>query len=234
MSDAMDIQQGGPSLKRKASFILAEPVRKKSKLSEPQKAQVKKTIKQILANHIQDKLWIAAHTASVDFVGGVYHITAIPQGVTERSRVGNSIRPKRLRMRIHAGIGDNTNMVRMVVFRWHPSAAAGVPTVYSILEDTAPTAFVGTSNAPLMPYNWADKQMYTVLWDRTFVLDAQSPQQAVVNLELYGKKLNPRINYVDASTSAVLNGLYVMYISDSGAVSHPTLTFTSELTFEDA
>lgn len=233
MSEAMDIVRGGSSLKRRAS-VASFKANKKAKLSEPQKVQVKKTIKQILSNHIQNKLWTDAHTASVDFAGGVYHITPIPQGATEHSRVGNSIRPKRLRMRVHAGVADNTNMVRMIIFRWRPSAATGVPTPASILDNSAPTAFIGTTNAPLMPLNWNDRSMYSVLWDRTFVLDSQSPQQAVLTLDLFGKKLSPRIEYVDASTTAVLGGLYVLYISDSGAVSHPSLTFVSELEFEDA
>lgn len=234
MSDAMDIVQGGPSLKRKASFVMAAPPSKRAKLSEPQKAQVKKTIKQILSNQIQNKVFMAYHTASVDFAGGVHHITAIPQGAGERARVGNSIRPTRLRMRVHASVADNTNMLRFIVFRWHPSAASGVPTPSSILENTAPTALLGTTAAPLIPLNWADKSQYTVLYDRAFVLDSQAPQQALLNLELYGKKINTRIHYVDASTTAVLNGIYVCYLSDSGVAAHPPFTFTSELQYEDA
>lgn len=233
MSEAMDIVRGGSSLKRRASVKSFGP-NKKAKLSEPQKAQVKKTIKQILANHIQNKQWIDFHTVGVDFNGGVYHISPIPQGVGERARVGNTVRPKRLKLRVHCGIADNTNMVRMIVFRWHPSAAAGVPTPASILDNTAPTIHLGTTNAPLMPHNWDDRSMFTVLWDRTFVLDSQAPQQAVLTLDLYGKKMSPRISYVDGSTTAVMNGLYVLYVSDSGIATHPILTFSSELTFEDA
>lgn len=233
MSEAMNIVRGGSSLKRRAS-VKSFGANKKAKLSEPQKAQVKKTIKQILANHIQHKQWVEFHTVNVDFSGGVYHITPIPQGVGERARVGNSIRPKRLKMRVHSAIADNTNMVRMIIFRWHPSAAAGVPTPASILDDTAPTIHLGTTAAPLMPHNWDDRSMYTVLWDRTFVLDSQAPQQAVLTLDLYGKKLGSRISYVDSSTTAVMNGLYVLYVSDSGVAAHPSLSFTSELEFEDA
>lgn len=233
MADGMDLVRGGSSLKRRAS-VKSFTSNKKAKLSEPQKAQVKKTIKQILSNHIQQKVHFHYATHSVDVAGAVDHLTAIAQGVGERQRIGNAIRPTRLKMRIHSGIGDNTNMLRFIIFRWHPSAAAGVPTLASVTEDVAPTNLLGTTGAPLIPLNWPDKSQFTVLYDRSFVLDANAPQQVLLNLELFGKKVNPRIHYVDTSTSAVLNGLYIAFVSDSGAVAHPTLTYTLQLEFEDA
>lgn len=234
----MDIVRGGSSLKRRAS-VASFKANKKAKLSEPQKAQVKKTIKQILANHIQNKVHFDYHAVTVDLAGAVHHLTPIGQGVGERQRIGNSIRPVRMKMKVHTYAADSTNLLRFVIFRWHPSAAAGVPTPSSVFENTAPTALIGTTGAPLIPIKWADRSDFTVLYDRTFVLEAGatgdgSPNHVLLNLELFGKKINTRINYVDGSTTAVMNGLYLAYISDSGVASHPGLTVCTQLEYEDA
>lgn len=168
-----------------------------------------------------------ATAANVTFSGTISNSLTIPvKGDAYNQRTGIQISPLSLNLKGQIIVGGTTNIVRLVLFRWKDNTATAVP----VVADLITAGYTVASYAPLFTYIWGPKRKkFSVLWDRTFAVD-QGKQVVYFNktIKLKGTQVfNP---------GAVTDGtsqLFLMSISDDGAVSYPSLEYSHKFLYKD-
>jgi len=194
----------------------------------------KSTIKQIVNKTIEKKIQSFAETkmhlteidAEYGYDGAVVQLSAIAQGDTQGNRDGNEIQLKSLVFRTYGVASDAYNVQRIIIFRWKEDSA---PVVADILQDVAGA---GSQNV-ISPTSFNQKSRYTILYD-TFLtsIGTYVPVSRVISHHLNLKGSKCVYNGANA-TSYENNQLWVLFISDSDAATHPTFHWYSELTYND-
>jgi len=161
--------------------------------------------------------------------GNVGSLSLVPQGVTQSSRVADSLLASHFHMRWTTTTqnADVTNNLRVIIFIWKPSTTGAAPTLASILPDTAVVGYQSQLNWPL-------RDQYRVLMDRTFAMSgiATAPTVSGNWFWSFSCKLKLRMEFGAAVTTGT-NQVWVCSISDSAAVPFPIATYSSRLIFED-
>jgi len=195
------------------------------------KSQVRQMIKSAVHEDLEQK-WFdtAAAGNSVNSAASLGSITPIPQGNTAVSRVGIDVQPTEvLSQYTWVGSTDVTNLVRMIIFQWHPDNAIDSPSLGEILE----TSILGVNLGAYEQYSIPSEQKYKILYDRSFSLvngsSADTLQVTVPMHRIRGKMLP--MKFIGATTGT--NMLYVLYVSDSSVVPHPTITVFHRVRFLD-
>lgn len=145
----------------------------------------------------------------------------IATGVTNKTRVGHQINMKSLLVRYNLTIGDTTNIIRCIVFRWN---APSSPSVTDILELIPSSSIVW----PLSPLKYEERMNIQVLYDQLHALSADNGSHVE---KLYIKK-DLKINW-DDSANPINGHVYFLAISDSTSSFHPTIGLASRLRFID-
>lgn len=196
----------------------------------------KRTVRQIAKTEVrragEPKQHRFYYTGNPDYNGTIQELSLVPQGDNYNQREGVQLRPTKLHCRFHIGLGAIAgSFVRLIIFRWHPSiAATGSPVAASILDNTTPTNLLGTSGAPMCPQQFIEKSMYSILHDKTYVLDQSVKEQQFVEFNIYGKKLGGKVKYTGTSTNS-FNGIFMLALSDLAV--GPAVTLMSELHYKD-
>lgn len=134
--------------------------------------------------------------------------------------------------------GDTTNLVRMFVFQWKAlSYATPVPVIGDVLLN-------GPSGSPDIwsQYNHDTRFSYTILWDRTYSLVGNGTSgtfPGTTSTQIYR---TVRISLRRARKKVQLRGgggqgtnrLFIVYMSDSGAATHPQLSYTTKTFYYDS
>lgn len=163
----------------------------------------------------------------------------IAQGVADTNRVGDRLK---WGSKIHLNLqmvasGDDYNTFRWMLVQWHPtSTAAPTPVMADILLN-------GPSAAPdvLSQYNHDNRQNYRVLWDRKYIVTgaaaANKPITSIVaryvTATISLKRARKMVQYQGGGLHAT-NRLFLIYMSDSAAIPHPTASVTTKVFFTDA
>lgn len=179
----------------KVRIAVAQEMKKKEKKSE---------------SKMYDRL-IAA--SPVDFSGIIIDLfTGIVQGVSDSNYIGSDIRPTTLRIKMSLQATDSIQMFRVVVLQ---TIGGGVPTPATVLQS------VGNIRAPLSPFERDYLKTYKVLFDELYtqVLNTESAFLSVDIRIPYNKLRN--VEFTDTVGTIEANGIYLLLISDSAAVSHP-------------
>lgn len=134
-------------------------------------------------------------------------------------------------------LGDVTNMIRVVLFQWVPIS---VPTAGDVF-------LAGPSGVAdcFSHYNHDQRQQFKILFDRLFKTAGssyfngtfESPTTAITStgvkrFKVSLAKANKQSQYAGGSTVGT-NKIYMFYVSDSSAVTHPTLAYSTKIVFRD-
>lgn len=161
-------------------------------------------------------------SGGVDYSGTVALVSGITQGVTDTTRVGDSVRFRRLIVRGTVALGDATNAFRLIFFRWK---AVTAPTAATIYES------VGTVLAPYQRLpSWDYKDQFVLLWDSLMTTDTYNP---IVSFKL-DLPLEFNGQFIAGSATSGFNLIYYAAISDSSAVPNPGLNMMAEVQFTDS
>lgn len=192
----------------------------------------RKEAKKVLQSQIESKSYDGQLTAiQVDYsTGYVASITENPSagtsivaGTGETNYIGKVITPTHLTIRGTMAIGDTTNFMRLIVVQ---DRAAGIPTLANLLTASSQYSVIST-------YDRQFNDTYRVLYDKLYTLDVDTPVKAF-KIKLSGKKLN-RIFFGSTTGTVERGGIYFCLVSDSAAVTHPTITACMwRLFFKDA
>lgn len=119
---------------------------------------------------------------------------------------------------------DLYNNCRFILFQWHPNDSTA-PTASNILLNGV-TGSVDTSSH----YSHDNRQLFTILWDRTFKTvgnfqGAGTPgtsdsQSGIVHFTIPMMRAKKQVQFLSGSTAGT-NQLYLLYASDSSAAAHP-------------
>lgn len=167
---------------------------------------------------IEEVKWIEfSATEAVDYAGTAHHdITAIAQGSTVNTRVGDRMRFKSAHITMTVIPGDAVNVFRCIVYQWHPLSTGAAPVPSSVLTHTS------DAYAAISPYTVNNENDYSILYDKTWNLNAYDMAQKTINIWIKsGKFLKRDIHYQTGSSTVHKNGIYLLLISDSSAAAHP-------------
>lgn len=168
--------------------------------------------------------WTAGTTLQVALFGA-------GQGSTAILRNGDHARIKSIKVKGYVNVGTAPNVVRLILYQWHPMSSGTQPLPADILETTLTT---GTINAPDSMYNVNNQGHYTILWDKRLVLTTDEPVKMFeINITSH-KFLKRDVHWTAGSSSLQSNGLFLMGLSDDSISAFPTSVFVSRVRFTDA
>lgn len=211
--------------KKRKGDVLMSPAKKPRLAPAVSKAvnrQIRKQLNKAIESKHHDYLM---NSSGVDFSGTMHDLSQVNGGNSSITRVGDKIQPSQLDLRWQVTIGDTTNSIRMILFQWHPDDATDLPTTTEILQTIA------VPEAPQAQYNTNFRSQYRVLKDVTIPLGASS-RETVTGRWLINKHMRP-IHYNFGAVTGV-DKIYLMVISDSGAVPNPGFIGRWRMYFKDA
>lgn len=197
-------------------------------LNQSQKMQVKRMI---MAN-AEKKDFLAG--LAVEAIGNVAVISScanVPLGDGDGQRIGSDITVTGVHFKCDITMTDATNIFRVIVFKWKENDQFSVPTAAQILVP-GPSGGI----EPLSYYNRNTTQTYEILWDKTIIGSTGATGGPPVRF-FFERYMHPRAYKSKFYTSAGITGtnkIYRLCISDSAAVTHPFITWNSQLIYSDA
>lgn len=149
----------------------------------------------------------------------VSSLQLIPQGSSVSSREGNSVQQLGFKYRVSVLNGDQTNMVRFIMYRRDQGAisSAYVPTIYQ----------------PLSPA--FTQQCDRVIMDKTIAVNSDSATAGASQVMRTGYiRAKHILHYASSTTGNPIKGWYhVIALSDSGAAPNPSVYFSLDLYYKD-
>lgn len=163
-------------------------------------------------------------TSAVSTVGNVVLLNQIALGDDEGNRDGTTVMIRSLLMRLSVIAADTTNFIRWIVVQ--DTQAVGGTALSSIGQflDGTPTY-----QSPLI---WTSRGRFKVWYDRTFAVS--NVWQPNLTDKIYIKFPKPiEATYVPngASNAVDKNAFYVVQLTDSGAVPHPSCIYDSRIVY---
>lgn len=209
---------------------------KKTKpLAKNTKKQVAKIARRVLNTNAEHKFFDTKYlNSTIDFSGGVLSLCEVPQTTTQATdstRIGDSIMPKSIEMRLNFAYNANTllNCVRIILFRWKTfdSTHGIAPTTGMILQ------YTGSDGASVhSPLIHDSRGMSVVIFDHIVTMD---PAQAE-NRSVYRKFLLAKIPIQYFATGLEgMNKYYILLLSDQNATgtNDPIVRGYTRLNFTD-
>jgi len=220
-------------MKRERTFMSTPQAQfqKKRKLAQTQtlalSAPQKRAVSRIVKNQAERKYFLAAiSSAGVSSVGTTTSISNVVQGDGDNERIGNVISPVQLNLNYSISASDTTNAIRVAIFKWKDSNAFVAPNANDFFKP-GPSASVDY----LSHYNEEQRDQFVVVYDKTFQLVLnQANTKKIVNLKL---PLSGKIRYYSNAVITGTGNYFLYYISDSLAVTHPTIEWAAELVYTD-
>lgn len=195
-------------------------------------SNVRKIVKKELRNSAEKKVYLQSTIpVNISYTGNMFDLFLPAQGLTSQNRVGDSCQYDRLIMRLNicgASTADSTNIVRAIIFKWHPDSAIEAPTPSDILQNT----YLASALAPLAPYspavNAASKK-FSIIYDKTVTTQSNGTRcyAFTINKSLKGNCL------FNAAGVTHMHGMYMLLISDDGLSAWPSASFVCETKFFD-
>lgn len=141
---------------------------------------------------------------------------------------GGRITPRGIQFRMTFTSADSTNVMRVMVFQWMDSS---IPVVAGILQ---------ASTNCLSAVSITNRALINVLYDRVYTVSSYDggtsnsycltfPQEQQY---IKGKRMFP-VEFASGTVAVQKGGLYCLLISDSSAISHPSVSFYFRTTFTD-
>jgi len=164
----------------------------------------------------------SASPFAVDLSGSVVDVTPIPQGDTDQSRDGDEVTLQHIELGYQIVCADATNMVRVIMFQWLPN---NTPSVSTILLSS------GASYSPLSALSTDQRPLYRILYDKIHFLSLAANYN---NGDMVKRKIPVAKAQFIAGSTAGTSHIYLLFISDSGAASHPTASYYVKTEYFDS
>lgn len=224
---------------------------KKSKSKKRAKLTLSKINKKVnsLLNQVEKKYLELSHAYSSVTTSGNTHdgkliVDGIAVGNNRAERIGEKIHLDTLQIRGQFRIGngvanDAYNQIRMLVLMVKYDVHTADPTIDELLNPGPSVPGVSTEQVIQGLYRKNPDYQYKVLYDKVHTCywrnasglgaGQGSPQLIQFNIR---RKLNEDIHYTDAGIPIGYLP-YLIMISDSGAVTHPEISYNTRLTWSD-
>ncbi len=198
---------------------------KRSRALNPrQRSAVSNIVVKTIKRRGEWKHFTAKTVTTADTTGSVTDLSVIAQGLTDITRVGDTITASTMNVKYFAFTADTRNFLRLIFFQWYDDST---PVVGDILIDVA------GSNVRAM-YNTDQAPNFKIIHDKTLMLAERVAGQTFPS-QLTTRKLRiPRskVQYQGASTTGI-GKVWLLLLSDSGVATHPGFELTSKLNYQD-
>lgn len=104
-------------------------------------------------------------------------------------------------------LGLTIQVVRFIIFRWHPFSGSDAPSVGEIIH------YFGEKDAPLSPLVHDGRNQFNVLLDKRITLDWQRPCRVIKGIK--GLKNSKMITFKNASSTNGTDKIYAFFVSDA-------------------
>lgn len=183
---------------------------------------------------IETKILDGSVDLSVSTTANVTHLTALSQGVTSKTRIGDKVHFSSIEMNMEVVGKDSFNrmFVALVLAKHINGIAPSALEIYNFGAYTIAMAYLAQRNFP-------ERKKFRVLRVWRILLNGTDPTNFMpwIKKFKYHRKLNFTTYYNgNAGTVADVehNGLFLISISDSAAVTHPTISVDMRLKYQDA
>jgi len=179
-------------------------------------------------NNIAEKKYKPNSVAAtaIDFTGALGDVTAsIAQGDTDLTRDGDQLWTRSFEFNYNLIGADSTNCIRVLIWIWKPTST---PVITDIIAYGN-----GTVAAPLSPYNHDRRGDFFMLYDALHSLDLNGKSSVSKKVIIFKIPRALRKAQFVNQTTVGSNHVYFGVISDSGAATHPTITYNYKLNFTD-
>lgn len=171
------------------------------------------------ASNIEYKAADVQDLSNANYSGYIATLNNIPQGATDSSRVGDSIKLQTVTIRGQLGRVTSDSTCRVILF-WDKQNK--VTTASDILQ------YVGSSYAPFSD-KYYDKRFQTkIFYDKVFTLDSNSPLRPFKIV----KRIGLHTQFEAGSNTINTGVLRLLFISNVNA-NTPSLQYNSHLTYTD-
>lgn len=209
--------------------VVRRPSRKQRVVS---KNEVRQMIEARIHNVDELKYKTNNTTYSPSTSGTTTHLTSIAGGTTDSTRVGDAVTLESIEVRFNglcaSSVAGSTeiNAIRMLLIQWHPVSNAAVTLADILLDNLAYW---------ISPYDHDNQRakLFTILRDETFSTDGYS-RAGFTGHWMVNRGFQKKMCYIAGSSSNQSNGLYLMLVSDSSAVSHPAVNTYVKVNYTDA
>lgn len=190
------------------------------------RSSVRKQIEKVLAKRTEVKKQTITNTASVSTGGTIIPLLAtIAQGNAHDQRVGNQVNLLSMYLRVQTALGDNGyNTTRVALIRTRQPTAV----VAELFETTSFSVF-GANYA-----GWNYQLVQNVYFDRLTTLNQLVAGQRATKYFKKYLKISDKINYQDSITGPPNENYYLVLVSDSSVIPHPSCNLVLTQRFTDA
>lgn len=192
-------------------------------------AKVKTLAKTVNFNKSETKImsWNSGYS-TVASTGSLQNLTGVVQALgNSGDRVGNVIQPKRLYLTCTSELSSSTSTVnqpvRWIVFRDNQQISDTAPTMSDLLYTP--------SDAVYSYYTLAYQKRFTILYDKTTMLNQQQHSQTIVKISIDLSKKKMIFNGPNAGDIQKY-GIYLLIVSDQ-VITLPYFKYMGRMTYID-
>lgn len=150
-------------------------------------------------------------------------LTAFSAGTGDNQRVGSAVQPHSLEVTLQMSEADNTNVFRVIFFQWLGDDGDNPPTQADLLA---------TTGDAISQRQYHRRKQYRLISDQIYSSSNTGNSNQLVVRKRFKLKNYKQCRF-DGSTTDGNNMIYMMYMSDSGAATHPTFNYRCRLFYTD-
>ena len=198
-------------------------------LTRKQKAQVSSMVKAPIEKKFYDTAYVAS---AVSLTPAFTDITSPAEGTGMDQYTGGRIDIQSLQYRFVFTKSDTTNYIRYVIFQWFSDTTSDAPSWEKIMQNQTlgvPTTLYDITSPYVL--DRGSTSSFKILVDEQFYMDAENSIQLVKGFINKGFKKTAEVY---APNSYGSNHIYLMYVSDSGVSTHPSISGFTRCRFLDS
>lgn len=157
----------------------------------------------------------------VGSTGQIWSLSDPSIGTAYNQRIGHKIILKSLAVKFGVTVADTTNFIRILIFRW---LAPAVPALADVLH------YTDTEKVCFAPINVNNRDKVQTIRNEVIPLTTNA-HAAEVGQFYHGFAGSQEAVWKIAGGIKDSGQVYLLAVTDSGAVSHPTFTFVSHLRY---
>lgn len=200
-------------------------LRKRGKpLNKTEKAQVKTTVRRMIAARSEKKMFTVDVNGSVSTTAAFNHVSAVPQGDQDTARDGDELYLKSIHWSWQMIGADGTNRIRLVLFQWKEDSNVSAPDVNDLLQSTTSAGLFGVFRKDM-------SSSYRILYDN--ILHTDTYNNVKTGRKNCYKGFTKKMSFTGGGTTG-RHHIFTLVLSDSAAATHPQITSQVALRFTDS
>lgn len=193
--------------------------------TKSKRTSVRKQIEHALSKRIEVKRQTITNVSSVSTSGTIIPLLQIAQGTSHDQRIGNSANLLSFYLRVQTALGDsgyNTTRVALIRCRQPTTVVA------NLFEATSFSVF-GASYA-----GWDYDLVSNVYFDRLTTLNQLVAGQRMTKYFKKYLKVKEEIHWNDSTTTPPNENYYLVLVSDSSVIPHPSCNLVLSQRYSDS